>query len=68
MIKTFTKIEVIGNNELGFGLQITFPTGEEREYISLFVNREDAERLRKKMERLGVSECNIYDIIEDSLP
>ncbi len=68
MLKTFAKSEVIENDGLGFGLHITFPSGEEKEYISLFTVREDAERLCEKIERLGVSECNIYDIIEDSLP
>ncbi len=68
MAEAFSRANVSQSRDGGFGLRITLRSGEEKEYPSLFVSRAEAERLCERINRLGVSECHIYDVIEDSLP
>lgn len=68
MLKEFVKSKVIGDAKDGYGLLITLPSGENVKYNSLFFKSEKSEKLCRLINCLGVSECHIYDIIEDSLP
>ncbi len=64
----FLVLEVIGDDESGFGLAVTLPSGEVRVICSLTFDRCAIGELCERMNRLGVSECQLYEIIEDFLP
>lgn len=68
MLKEFVKSKVIGDSKDGYGLLITLPSGENVKYNSLFLKLEKSEKLCRLINRLGVSECHVADIIEDALP
>ena len=68
MLKEFVESKVIGDAKHGYGLLITLPGGEYVKYNSLFFQLEKSEKLCRLINRLKVSECQIYDVIEDSLP
>ena len=68
MLKEFVRSKVIGDAKHGYGLLITLPSGDDVKYNSLFFKLEKSEKLCRLINRLGVSECHIYDVIEDSLP
>ncbi len=67
-MRSFVKADVIGNDVCGFGISVLLPSGMKKEYAALYANRLDAEDLCDKINRDGVSECHVYDIIEDALP
>ena len=67
-MKTFVKAKVIEDEMRGYGLSACLPSGKEREYVALYVSRDNAERLCDKINRGDVCESHIDDIIEDSLP
>ncbi len=67
MMKKFVKSKVIDEKGLGYGLSITLPSGDVREYRMLFTVSSEAERLSERINRLEVSEHHISDIIEDAL-
>ena len=52
----------------GFGILIRCPSGRSILLHSVCVRREDAERICETVNRLIVSECHVYDVIEDLLP
>ena len=60
--------EVIGDDDKGYGLSVILPSGETRSFRSLAFDRRKIDELCDKMNRLGVFECQLYDIIEDFLP
>lgn len=60
--------EVIGDEENGYGLSTTLPSGKTISFRSLTFDRCSIDELCGTMNRLGVSECQMYDIIEDFLP
>ena len=60
--------EVTGDDDKGYGLSVTLPSGKTRSFRSLTFERREIDELCDKMNRLGVSECQLYDIIEDFLP
>ena len=68
MTLPFLVFEVIGDDRQGFGLSYTLPSGEVREIGSLAFDRAAIMELCEMMNRLGVSECQLYEIIEDFLP
>ena len=68
MQKTFVKSHVIECEDGSYGLCVETPSGETMSYKSLFVSAEKAKRLCEKINRCNVTECEIFDIIEDELP
>ena len=68
MTLSFLVFDVIGDTGEGFGISVTLPSGEVRNLRSLTFDRALVEELCEKANRLGVSECQLYEIIEDFLP
>lgn len=68
MTLSFLIFEVVGDEDVGFGLSVTLPSGQVRELDSLTFDRDAIVQLCERMNRLGVSECQLYEIIEDFLP
>ena len=64
----YVDLDVIDEGNDGFGLFIRHPSGECRVLHSVCVRRADAERIAETVNRLGVSECHICEVIEDLLP
>ena len=64
----YVDLDVIDEGNDGFGLFIRYPSGECRVLHSVCVRRADAERIAETVNRLGVSECHICEVIEDLLP
>ena len=67
MIISFVRSEVVGSCDGGFGLLIRLPNGEEKVFDSLTFDRLSIEQLSDRINRLGVSEAHLYEIIEDFL-
>lgn len=61
-------LSLIDEGDAGFGIVVRFPSGEETVLHSVCMHRCDAERVCNVVNRLGVSECHIRDVIEDLLP
>lgn len=51
----------------GFDVVFTLPSGREERYTSVFCRRRDAEEFVERVNRLGVSELHLDEIIEDAL-
>ncbi|MBE6646102.1 MAG: hypothetical protein E7611_00505 [Ruminococcaceae bacterium] len=68
MTLSFLVFEVIGDGEVGFGLSFVLPSGEVRSVDSLTFDRAAIDMLCERMNRLGVTECQLYEILEDFLP
>lgn len=67
MKMNFVDLSVIDEGDAGFGVLVRCPSGEEWTLHSVCLNRFDAERICEVVNRLGVSECHIRDVIEDLL-
>ena len=61
-------LSVVDEGSIGFGILIACPSGRSILLRSVCVRREDAEQICATVNRLAVSECHIYDVIEDMLP
>ena len=68
MTLSFLVFDVIGDCDEGFGISVTLPSGEKRQLRSLTFDRSAIEELCRSANRIGVSECQLYEIIEDFLP
>ena len=64
----YAHIVVIDEGDDGFGFLIECPSGEHRIIHSACSHLDDAEQIANTVNRLGVSACHIYDVIEDLLP
>ena len=68
MKMNFVDLSVIDEGDAGFGILVRCPSGEEWTLHSVCVNRSDVEHICDAVNRLGVSECHVRDVIEDLLP
>lgn len=64
----YVDLELVDEGGRGFGLLVRCPSGENFLLHSVCIDRNDAEYIAKTVNRLGVSECHVYDVIEDLLP
>ena len=58
----------IDEGELGFGICVRSDSGAEMILHSICMQRGEAMRICEVVNRFGVSECHIRDVIEDLLP
>ena len=68
MKTNFVDLSVIDEGDAGFGILVRCPSGDEWKFHSVCLRRSDAKRICETVNRLGVSECHIRDVIEDLLP
>ena len=68
MTYDYITCRVTGNREVGFGLEVTLPSGELKNFNSLSFDLGEVESLCKRINLLGVSECHLCEILEDFLP
>ena len=68
MKTNFVDLSVIDEGDAGFGILVRCPSGDEWTFHSVCLRRSDSERICETVNRLGVSECHIRDVIEDLLP
>ncbi|MBP3375616.1 MAG: hypothetical protein J6L83_02500 [Clostridia bacterium] len=67
MTLSFVTARVVGVSDLGFGLSVALPSGRTREIGSLSFDRAAVEMLCERINRLGVCEYQLDEIIEDFL-
>lgn len=68
MIFEYVTLSLLDEGDAGFGILVKFASGEDLVLHSVCVHREDAERICEVVNRIGVSECQVRDVIEDLLP
>ena len=61
-------LSLIDEGESGFGILVRSQCGTETILHSVCMQREEAMRICEVINRLGVSECHMCDVIEDLLP
>ena len=61
------KCKVIGDGKSGFGMLVILPGGEVKKFESLTFDMDACEALAERVNRLGVSECHLHEILEDFL-
>lgn len=64
---SYLKCKVIGDGETGFGILVTLPSGKVRRFESLTFDMNACETLAERVNRLEVSECHLYEILDDFL-
>ena len=58
---------VCDNQGGGFDIVFSLPRGGEKRYASVFASKAPALELAERINRLGVSEQHLDDVIEDAL-
>ena len=58
---------VCDNQGGGFDIVFSLPGGREKRYASVFLSAASALELAERINRLGVSELHLDDVIEDAL-
>ena len=61
-------LSLIDEGKSGFGILVKLPSGAVKVLHSVSTHRSEVIRICKTVNRLGVSECHVCDVIEDFLP
>ncbi|MBR3879908.1 MAG: hypothetical protein IKJ24_07320 [Clostridia bacterium] len=68
MVESKVFVKILDNCCGLFDVVVVLPAGSEKRYESVFCSRREAVELAERINRLGVSELHILDVIEDALP
>ena len=68
MVESKIAVKILDGAEGGFDAVFTLPDGREERYYSVFSDRLAAETFAERVNRLGISELHIRDVLEDALP
>ncbi len=68
MVESKIVVRILGSERGGFDAVFTLPDGREKRYASVFSDRLAAEEFAERVNRLGISELHIVDVLEDALP
>ena len=68
MVESKIVVKILDSALCGFDVVFTMPDGREKSYPSAFSSRSAADEFAERVNRLGISELHISDVLEDALP